>query len=169
MDIANELLIDAFERIKDVVLETIYGLDVDELAFRPTEKANSIAWLVWHLTRIQDDHISDLAGKEQVWAEVWHKKFGLPFGESDTGYGHSSQDVAAVRPSAQQLAGYLDAVCSETVKYVKKLGAHDYQRVVDKRWDPPVTMAVRLISIISDDLQHAGQAAYIRGLLRKRS
>jgi hypothetical protein len=37
--------------------------------------------------------------------------------------------------------------------------------VVDASWDPPVTLGVRLVSVISDDLQHAGQAAYLRGMI----
>jgi hypothetical protein len=28
-----------------------------------------------------------------------------------------------------------------------------------------VTLGVRLVSVLSDDLQHVGQAAYVRGLL----
>ena len=41
----------------------------------------------------------------------------------------------------------------------------DLPRVVDERWDPPVTLGVRLVSVISDCLQHAGQAAFVRGIL----
>jgi hypothetical protein len=41
----------------------------------------------------------------------------------------------------------------------------ELDRVVDRRWDPPVTMGVRLISIADDCLQHVGQASYLRGLL----
>jgi hypothetical protein len=37
--------------------------------------------------------------------------------------------------------------------------------VVDDSWDPPVTVSIRLVSILADDLQHAGQAAYARGVL----
>ncbi len=168
MNIADELLIDAFSRIRDIAKETVNGLSATDLAFRPSESANSIAWLVWHLTRIQDDHLSDLAAKEQVWNKGWYERFGLPFERGDTGYGHNPKDVARVHPEAQLLTGYLDAVHSETIRYIEKLVEHDYEKIVDTRWDPPVTQAVRLISVVSDDLQHAGQAAYIRGLLSKR-
>jgi len=164
--LTNELIIDAFGRIKEVVHKSVEGLSTDDLTFRPTESANSIAWLVWHLTRIQDDHIADLAQDEQVWSKGWYQKFGLPFKEVDTGYGHNSNDVAVVKASTKLLLGYYDAVQTNTVKYVRGLAKEDYQKVVDKRWDPPVTLAVRLISIVSDDMQHAGQAAYVRGLLK---
>ena len=168
MELSNGLLIDAFYSIRDVVNETVNGLSVADLGFQPTESANSIAWLVWHLTRIQDDHISGLSSKAQVWVKDWYERFNLPFEKNDTGYGHSLEDVARVRSEANLLTNYFNAVNTETIKYIETLDKQDYEKVVDNRWDPPVTQAVRLISIVSDDLQHAGQAAYVRGLLSKR-
>jgi uncharacterized damage-inducible protein DinB len=164
--LSNELVLDAFERIKDIVHKSVKGLSVDELTYRFNDSVNSIDWLIWHLTRIQDDHIADLTKNDQVWHE-WHKRFSLPFDESETGYGHSSSEVAQVKADAQLLTDYHDAVYEATKKYINSLTDEDYHKVVDKRWDPPVTLAVRLISIISDDMQHSGQAAYIRGLLNK--
>jgi uncharacterized damage-inducible protein DinB len=163
----GELLVDAFERIRDGAHAAVEGLDPDQLATRPTPHANSIAWLVWHLTRVQDDHVAEVAGREQVWtAQDWHGRFGLPFGPEVTGYGQSSQDVAAVRGlTAEQLTGYLDAVHEQTVAYVGTLSPDDLSRVVDERWDPPVTLGVRLVSVVNDDQQHVGQAAFVRGLL----
>ena len=165
MDVA-ELLTDAFGRVNESVHEVVDGLSAAQLAFRPDADANSIAWLVWHLTRIQDDHVADVAGTEQVWtAAGWRERFDLPFAATDTGYGHSSDDVDAVRADAALLAGYHDAVHAASIAYVRGLEAGDLDRVVDEGWDPPVTLGVRLVSVIADDLQHAGQAAYTRGLL----
>jgi Protein of unknown function (DUF664) len=164
--LSNELMIDAFERIKAVVHKTVEDLSLDDLAFRPSDSANSIAWLVWHLSRIQDDHIAGLAGQDQVWAKDWVKKFDLPFEPLATGYGQGPKEVAAVRVKPELLLGYYDAVHSVTVSYLKALDKEDYRRVVDKRWDPPVTLAVRIVSVISDNLQHAGQAAFVKGLLK---
>jgi uncharacterized damage-inducible protein DinB len=163
----GELLVDAFERIRDGVHDVVDGLDAEQLATRPTPHANSIAWLVWHLARVQDDHVADVAGLEQVWtAQGWHGRFGLPFGPEVTGYGQSSDDVAKVAGvAADQLTGYLDAVHEQTVAYVATLSPDDLSRVVDERWDPPVTLGVRLVSVINDDQQHVGQAAFVRGLL----
>jgi hypothetical protein len=163
-----ELLVDAFGRIREVVHEAVEGLTPEQLAFRVDGKANSIAWLVWHLTRVQDDHVADAAQREQVWtSQGWAERFGLPFDPLATGYGHSSDDVAAVRVSSGDLLiGYHDAVYEQTIRYVRGLSDTDLDRIVDVSWDPPVSLGVRLVSVISDDLQHAGQAAFVRGLVR---
>jgi hypothetical protein len=163
-----QLLADAFDRIRGVVHHVVGGLTPDELAYRVTDQANSIAWLVWHLTRIQDDHVADVAGIDQVWtAKGWAERFGLPFDVAATGYGHTGDEVAAVRvESGEVLTGYHDAVYEQTIDYVGGLTDDDLARIVDRYWDPPVTLGVRLVSVIGDDLQHSGQAAFIRGLLQ---
>lgn len=165
----GELLAEAFGRIHGVVVGAVRGLPEEELAFRPEGRGNSIAWLVWHLTRIQDDHVADVAGTEQVWTSgspTWADRFGLPFAASATGYGHGTEAVAAVQvDSGELLTAYFDAVHEYTLRYVRGLTDADLDRIVDKAWDPPVTLGVRLVSVISDDLQHAGQAAYLRGII----
>jgi uncharacterized damage-inducible protein DinB len=164
---SSDLLIDAFTRIRGVVQATARGLTPDQLAARPDGEANSIAWLVWHLTRIQDDHLADAMGVAQVWtSQGWFERFGLALDPSDTGYGHGSSEVAAVRVEAELLTAYHDAVYEQTIEYVEGLSDADLDRIVDRSWDPPVSLGVRLISVISDDLQHAGQAAYVAGLLK---
>jgi hypothetical protein len=167
--IATELLTDAFGRIKEIVHEAVTDLTPDQLAFQPQPGANSIAWLVWHLTRIQDDHISDLAERPQAWTELgWHERFALPFGPGATGYGHSARQVGALAGiDAERLLGYHDDVHDRTHAFLTGPGIHHLERIVDSRWNPPVTAAVRLISVVSDDLQHAGQAAYVRGLVER--
>src|SRR5262249_18276619 len=145
-----QLLTDAFDRIRAVVHAAVDGLTSEELALRAGDTANSIAWLVWHLTRVQDDHIADAADMPQVWTHRgWAERFDLPFEVPDTGYGHSSAEVAAVRvESADLLTGYHDAVHEQTIGYVGALTDGDLPRIVDRSWDPPVTLGVRLVSVI---------------------
>jgi uncharacterized damage-inducible protein DinB len=166
-----ELLLDAFDRIRGVVHRAVDGLSAADLAWRPDPEANSIAWLVWHLTRIQDDHVAGVAGRAQVYpAGGWASRFGLPFDDSEIGYGQDSEAVAAVKvDSAELLTGYYDAVHQQTTAYVRTLTDADLDRVVDRSWDPPVTLGVRLVSVISDDLQHAGQVGYLQGWLQRRA
>ena len=168
MTAGSDLLIDAFGRVRETVHEVVTGLRPDELTARLDERANSVSWLVWHLTRIQDDHLADAAGAEQLWtSQGWFERFALPFSSAATGYGHSPKDVAAVRGlTPELLTGYQDAVHDTTVQYLAGLDDADFDRVVDDAWTPPVTLGVRLVSVIADALQHAGQAAFVRGVLR---
>jgi hypothetical protein len=162
----NELLVDGFGRIREIVHDVLDGLTQDDLDFRVDGSANSISWLIWHLTRIQDDHIAGAADREQVWlAQGWAQRADLPLDPADHGYGHSPEQVAAVRLSGDLLAGYHDATYEQTIAFVSDLTDADMTTIVDRRWTPPVTMGVRLVSVLADDLQHAGQAAFVRGLL----
>lgn len=164
-----DLLLDAFGRIREAVYEAVEGLSEGELAARVDEDANSIAWLVWHLTRVQDDHVADAFGTEQVWTEDgWVSRFGLPFPKKATGFGHSSAQVGKVRAPAELLLGYHDAVHGRSLEHLGAVTNADLDRIVDERWDPPVTLGVRLVSVIAEDNQHAGQAAFVRGVVERR-
>jgi uncharacterized damage-inducible protein DinB len=166
MDTAS-LLLELYGRIPPLAARAVHGLDVDELCTAPEEGANTVGWLVWHLARVQDHHVAELLGSDQVWVRGdWARRTGLEPDPSNTGYGHSAEEVASVRPeSSEVLLAYLDEVQRRTTAMLEGLAPEDLDRVVDERWDPPVTLGVRLVSIADDSLQHAGQAAYVRGLL----
>ena len=165
---ARDLLVDSFTRVRELVVELTDGLTEEAATFRPGPQANSIGWLSWHLTRIQDDHVAGLAGVEQAWP-AWRERFGLPFSDWATGYGQTSEEVAAVRVTGGLLAGYHADVHALTLDYLEPITAEELARVVDTRWKPPVTASVRLVSVLGDVYQHLGQAAYVRGLRESES
>lgn len=168
MDI-GALLADALGRVRDQVAELVDGLDIDQLAWRPDDEANSMAWLLWHLTRIEDDHVADVAGTEQVWtAAGWYDRFALPFPSVVHGWGQSSADVARVRVDGELLAGYHADTAARAIEYVGPLTPAELERIVDERWDPPVSLGVRLVSVVNEVNQHVGQAAYLRGMIERR-
>ncbi|HEX6256152.1 MAG TPA: DinB family protein [Euzebyales bacterium] len=160
------LLHDGFHRATQGVHEAVGGLDVDGLVWRPDAEANPIGWLVWHLSRIQDAQVAEITGREQLWTTAdWATRFGLPAGAMDDGFGHTSDEVAALLPeSADALLAYHDAVAAAVARDLDTLDADTLDRVIDERYDPPVTVAVRLVSVLDDALEHVGQAAYVRGL-----
>lgn len=162
---SSEVLLDTFGRIRETVEEALDQVSGEVLTRRPSGNGNSIAWLIWHLARVEDVQISEVAGLQEVWtAQEFAARFALPLAPGDTGYGHSSREVDVVRTRPELLLGYYDAVHRQTVAYLQSLSDEDLDRVVDTSWDPPVTLGVRLVSTLADCLQHVGQAAYAKGL-----
>ena len=174
---AQELLRDSFTRLIEHVDELTDGLTDEVASYRPTPQANSIGWLIWHSARVQDIQVCDIAktladrrsdkprSETDVWTrDGWVDRFGLDLPRDDTGYGHSADAVVKVRASAELLAGYYHAVHDMTLEFVETMTDADLDRIVDRRWDPPVTASARLVSIVDDCAQHLGQAAYLRGI-----
>ncbi|MCB7135554.1 mycothiol transferase [Cellulosimicrobium marinum] len=165
---ARDVLEDLFGRIGPTATRAVEGLDEDALTARVDPEANTIAWLAWHLARGQDVQVAAAVGRDEVWTrDGWADRFGLPFDDAASGYGQSADEVAQVRASDDVLLGYVHAVQVETADVLASLADTDLDRVVDDAWDPPVTLGVRLVSVAVDCLEHAGQAAYLRGVLER--
>ncbi len=166
MDV-QDLLIEVFGRVTEHVHQAVDGLSAADLVRCPSDGSNPIGWLVWHLTRVEDGHIAELVGRPQVWeGGEWAAHFGVEPDPANSGYGHTPEQVAAIRPDGPEaLLGYYQVVADQTTDYLRTLTPAALDAIVDRRWDPPVTLAVRLVSIADDEIQHSGQAAYVRGLL----
>lgn len=161
-----QLLKDGYDRVVEGGTAVVAGLTAEQLTHRIAPEANTIAWLVWHLTRVQDDHLADAAGREQVWtAQGYADRFALPFDVSATGYGQTSAEVAEVSAPPELLADYLRATHAASIALLDTVTEADLDRVIDTRWDPPVTLGVRLVSVVDDCARHLGQAAFVRGVL----
>lgn len=170
-EVTTNILLDAFTRVRDGIASQLDGLTAEQIAWRPAPDANPIGWLAWHLTRVQDDHLADLGGVEQVWTSGgWSQRFALPYDDATVGYGQSSAEVGEFSVTdTSLLLGYQQAVHESTARLLEALKTpEDYERIVDERWDPPVTAAVRLVSVIGDITQHFGQLSYVKGLLDQR-
>jgi len=165
MTTTSAIILDSLGRVHELIPVLLKGLDRDDVLWQPDPGSNSIGWLIWHLTRVEDDHLADMGGKEQVWVAGWREKFGLPYAPDAHGYGMGPDDVAAFDiASVDLLTGYAAAVAEQANSIVQALTDADYDRIIDTRWDPPVTVAVRLVSVMNEVAQHVGQAGYVRGL-----
>jgi len=168
---SKHVIIEGYSRIPQLLARSLDGLTADQLHFRPAENCNTIAWLAWHLTRVQDHHVSDLAEREQAWIEDgWHARFGKPADPADTGQRYTAEQVAAVRVDGPQiLLDYNQAVYKRSVGFIEGLEPRDLDRELNEpQWNPLPTVGVRLVSVLSDNLQHAGQISYLRGLIENR-
>jgi uncharacterized damage-inducible protein DinB len=166
MATASDLLLDAFARVQESIYDVLDGLSDEQLATPPAPRANTIGWLVWHISRLMDDHIAFVAGSDQIWmSQGWFDRFGLPFPVESLGYGQSVAEAQSVRVSGSLLREYFDAAHGFAAGFVGAVTETELDRVVDESWDPPVTLAVRLVSVVNDTTQHVGQAAYAKGIL----
>jgi hypothetical protein len=166
---AKDIVLDGLDRIRRILHRALNGLTLEEVHRQPRFDSNSIGWLTWHLTRVQDNGLSGLFGQEQAWlSEGWHAKFHMDADPDNEGAGHTPEQVAAFRaPSVQTLLDYHDSVLARSKAYVAGLAPADFDRQLDEpQYQPPPTVGVRLVSILSDNLQHAGQVAYLRGFLQ---
>lgn len=162
----SKLLTDAFVRIHELYVDVVQDLDLETAHRRPGGDGNHIVWLLWHTARVEDDHIAGISGGPQAWHDGWSEQFDLPFDQSAHGYGHTSEEVDAVKVDRLQLlVDYHEVVHQRSLRYLEGVGAAELDRVVDHNWDPPVTAGVRLVSVIGDCLAHLGQADYVKGLL----
>lgn len=168
MATSSDLLLDALDRVRETVHGLLDDVPEDQLAQPPADGANTVAWLVWHLTRVLDTHVADAFDRDVAWTQGgWYDRFDLPFPASAHGYGMSAADVLAVKPSAADLRGYFDATHRLCADAFGTLTDADLDRVVDADWDPPVTLAVRLVSALNDATQHVGQASFAAGILTR--
>jgi hypothetical protein len=165
----RELIVDGYERLPELAEEALAGVRLADLDRAPRPGCNPLGWTVWHLTRVQDGQIADLMGEADLWTrDGWHRKFGRPPDHEDSGYGHTPAQVRAFRsPPAKTQLDYLRAVTARTKQYLAGLASGDLDRELDESWyTPRPTVGVRIVSILADCHQHAGEASYIRGLLK---
>lgn len=163
----GDLLADAAQRSRDVFHDVLSQVTPEQANWRPAQNANSIAWLAWHTAREQDLQIAALAGAPEVWtSQGWVDRFNLDLPRDSMGYGHTPEEAARVHVTdLSLLLGYLDQATEATIAYVRSLTPDVLNDVIDTHWTPHVTRGVRVVSIIDDAAQHAGQAAYIQGIL----
>ncbi len=168
----RELIVDGYDRLPDLMKKALVGVRMAELDRQLHRDCNSLGWTAWHLTRVQDSQIADLMGEEQLWIkDGWYKKFNRPADPDDTGYGHTAEQVRAFKsPSVKAQLDYLRAVVGRTKQYLASLTPSDLDRELNEPWQQPLpTVGVRIVSVLADCHQHAGEASYIRGLLKAKA
>ncbi len=157
------------DRNEAILFEALDGLDAQELHRQPGPDSNPIGWLMWHLTRVQDNHLSAMEGTEHVWVSGrWYERFRRSDDASDRGRGHTSDEVREFRsPDVDVLLGYYKAVRGRTDAFLDAVSAEDLDKPVQNlAGDGTVPMRVRLEMTVVDNIQHSGQIAYLRGLLK---
>ena len=165
-----------FEDIGVRLYRALDGLTFDELNWRPRPEANSVAFIVWHVARVEDCWFQRfLADTTEVWvARGWHERLGLP--EESWGYGYSVERLAAFPALREEdLRGYFDAVRKSTLIRLRDMTEADLDRVPGRSPFPgspsssrfaEFTVARMFRQLIGEEYQHLGHVNYIRGLQR---
>lgn len=168
----NQVIVGLLENVARQIKRATDDATDEQLYYRPSADANHIAWLAWHLSRWQDYITAAISGDRQVWvAQGWAQRFALPpdLPNEATGWGDSSEQVAAFRVDRGVLFGYIEAATQAAVKRVDEFTPEQLEQPV--LWGTPETPVdtrpawQALMSVCGDSLQHAGQINYIRGLV----
>lgn len=162
---ANDILIDLARRPMQSA-EALRPLLTPGLLNAHPHHPNSIAWLLWHAAREIDEQLAVISGETPLWiTEGFNERFALEVEANEIGYGHTPEQArAVVVTDPDLLLEHLTAVTDALVAFISRLDDAELGRIVDDSWDPPVTLAVRLVSMASDASEHVGQAAYIAGM-----
>jgi uncharacterized damage-inducible protein DinB len=166
---ANEVLLGILNRVQEIVHMGLKDVTPEQLLYHPDGHPNSIGWLAWHLTRVQDNTIPRMDGGPQLWTSAgWHAKFNMPADPNESGHMHTPEQVAAVQPpDAQTLLDFHDAVAQRTRTFLEAQDSKTLDGPYDDaRFNPPLTIGARLVGMLNDNFQHAGQMAYLRGMLK---
>ena len=165
----TEFVIRVLDDVHSELQQTLDGMDLEQLMWRPAPQSNSMAWIAWHIARLQDARAETLSGDEQLWISGgWHARFGLHPGPGNSGRGHSDDDVNAVRPeSAECLGEYTSAAHAYLRRYIAELPDVEATTLVTgSSGDSSVSALV--FRAVHGGLAHVGQLMYVRGLVEKR-
>ena len=168
----QEMIMDIFDRIAAQLAQVLEDLTPKQLNQQPGRGANTIGWLIWHLTRSHDRNMSELMGLEQLWiSEGWYSRFNRKPDPAETGYRHTTKEMAAFKaPDSLTIMEYHRAVLERIKDYIANYLEESIleQEMYSPTFDS-VSPTYRVITgIINDALQHVGQAAYVRGLITKQ-
>jgi hypothetical protein len=160
---------DTLGRAFDMVRQATRDLTPEEM-LRPPKP--HVAWLTWHMARVQDTNFSGLLGTEQLWIrDGWHARFAMPADPRDYGSGHrqSPTQVDAFKVSDKQLLyAYMDVVFDQTRAYLATVADEELSRVLNEpQYQPLPTLSIRFASVITCNTRHAGQIEYLRGLIKQ--
>jgi hypothetical protein len=167
----NQVILGLLERATNQIKLATDGATDAQLYYRPTTNANSIAWLVWHLSRLQDLVTSSISGEAEIWSsDGWAEQFALPpdLPNDATGWGDSTEQVAAFRVERATLFGYMEAAHRVARERVARLTPEQLGQSI--AWGTSQTPLYGptwrvLVTLLNDSIQHTGQINYIRGLV----
>ncbi len=167
MSAFKEAIRSGLEEYLQGLQRAIEGLTPAEARWQPTVHSNHIAWLIWHIARVEDGWINrQLRGTDEVWtADGWAARFRMD--PESNGFGQTMEDVRAMPElPLTDLMAYFDAVRAVTRQYLDQATDADLAREYHHPRRGPITGSWVLGHILVEESQHVGQVALIRGMMR---
>jgi len=160
----NQFIIALLEAAYRSIKQSTDGLTDEQLYYQPTPESNSIAWLVWHLSRWRDYISATISGEPQIWVSAgWAQRYGMP--DTRTGMGDTPAQMTAFRVARAVLFGYVDAAHQRTVERVAALTPTQLQQPIASHTGERRPAWRALVGMCGDSAQHTGQIAYLRGMM----
>lgn len=106
-------------------------LESDVFCTMPTDKDDTVAWNIWHITRIEDLTSNYLVkGQSEVLNDSWLKRLNITV--KDTGNAMSDSEIIdlSTKINKEALFEYRNAVGSSTQEIIKNLKPEDMKRKV---------------------------------------
>jgi hypothetical protein len=134
---ARDLLIEGHSAVHSVAVggnktsmaeRTFGGLTDDQMRVRPREDLNSLAWLMWHISRAEDIMANVVINdRSQVLDEGWLPRLKIP--NRDFGIGMTKPQVSELTAKVDiaALRDYRDAVGRRTQEIVRAYGDKDWE------------------------------------------
>jgi len=160
----NQFIIALCESPNRWIHQSTDGLTDEQLYYRPSSDTNSIAWLIWHLSRWRDKISAAVVGEPQVWAsEGWAQRFDID--PDRTGLGDTLEQVAAFRVERDLLLGYASAAHNAIVERVSRMTAEQFEKEIEYSPGSSRPAWRALVSVMGDSSEHTGQINYLRGMI----
>jgi uncharacterized damage-inducible protein DinB len=162
----KEILIHTLEHSQRYINTTLDGLTQEEFGWSPNAECNSIAFIFWHIARVEDIIMNTIvqSGKEIYDTEGWQKKLGTP--AKDIGYHYTLEQLHAWPvPKLEVLQKYANAVRKKTLALIKSMPAEKLSEMPKNDLLPG--SIGHILSFMGIEIAlHAGQMAYLRGMQR---
>lgn len=170
----RDFVIRSMDRARLVTVELVRDLTPQELLWQPGPKANHVAFLLFHIFRVEDSNLHAwVTEADQVWEEEsWSDPIVLPSPDAShsqnwtTGNGWTSKEVGGWEPPPlEKLLAYGAAVRRVSVERIRALDLERLEEI--PRPDRP-TMAIRdyLNRASHHEVGHNAQIDYLLELMR---
>ena len=161
---AKELTLRFLNQSQENLTKSLDGLTQEEVAWSPGAECNNIAFIFWHISRVEDFFVNRVIQRQKELYDVegWQQKLGTP----DKAYQLTLEELQEWPvPKLEVLFGYANAVREKTLSFVQSI-PNEHLSELARPERPPDTIGDILSNLVFEIQLHVGQIAYLHGMLR---